>query len=1509
MASFTLADLEQNDLTPDVAENSKPNAFVSALAGIGSGLFKIPEGFVSLGATLIDLGADTNKAAEVEKFFAKINPFDEYAEATTAGKITELIVNIGVPAGMAFKVGTGLAKGALIAKRKDQYLDLGGDMSKAIQKKLKGTKLTRPETRLVDEAFSKTGTGLDKTIAYGTGAGLGGLAEGLFIDDVSEAGSFGDLVGGPTALDRDKKNPETELLNRLRFGIEGVAFTGLLGAAGKTISRIRNQTGTGKAITGKFNQWTDKYLSQPIRSRGAKPQIGFEIEKTMEGRIARDTNVTENAMERINKIAGNIQDKTKKTYGNKTSNRTREKLDEKLNNFLMSDKYLTPNIKQVEEISGNELKKTFVFDIRKIPKTDPITSLPYRVGFGQFKDLKPGAQLPDKAKVLDKKTGKFIKDDLGNDVLEDTMSAEEVVNVQFNKPTEKALKDFKTDFKKTFKATDQELDGIIDEYDRVRGNVEELLTVYASRLTPDALQEFGTMMRNSFKDAFDRGYDVFKNNKGDLKLAKNYRPTQKVLEETAESFVNDVATKSKGKLKLTKQEAMTMADEIWDGTELAKGVLLGQGTRAAGQVFLKSVPDFYVKSIADTLANTKKQIVGQSNKLLKDLTPEGQKVIKNLLGKTKNPMSTLVEGTANLSSQVRFNQYLDDLAKENSRRTNTWNRWNDGYTEINPRTGKEITVAPKTGPEPPIPFLFDDTGKGRKIAGGDSRNYQQILGTAARAQEGTALGKFSDPLATLKPLDETERAAQIIKQQDAKLQALENARLKAAEKGETLTKSKLDKIARKAEEDALDDILNPLAGKVAFTEYADALTKTKELSKSFLAQIYQNTVLYPKATAQMAKTILAPFTHARNFISAAAFAGANGLLPFGNIDDVKKAFNALQVKGFRRDNPLYQELLELGVVNSQVQLRDLLGLMEDAKFGSILNRIGPDFNGVNTFLRKMASLKKGFEDAYTAEDDFWKIFTYFGEKSRLKNAYNASGLKAGMEFVDPNGVKQIFNDEYLKKEAANLVKNQVPNYAFVSEAVRGIRRLPIGNFVAFPAEILRTGTNIVSRALDEINYKVIINGKEKTPLKARGLQRLFGMVTTSTVLPAGLVSVMSTIYDVSKEEIEAMRRYVPEWSKNSTLIPFKDKDGNLEYIDFSHMNAYDTLVRPIQTVINAVNEGKQDKDGIMGDFLLGLIESTSELGQPFITESMWTAALQDVSPILGRGGVDASGRRIYDLDVDSVGDAFAKSILHLGETQVPLNWKQLERLGMSIIPKDNKGRFNERGDQFELGNELLGIAGLRRVEVNPQKGLTYKVTDYKKGIRAARNIFTRRTLKGGEVTPEEVVDAYIDSNKALFEVNREMYKNMKAAQTLGLGEGQIEDVMIRRGERNAFNSLIDGEFRPYKMSNDVESIFEINAERLGFSNPLNSALDVLDNIYEILTQTPTSLDVFPNLPNPFRQSIIPNLGSTPVGQLPPLVSGATTSVVNANAKFGSIPYTQLPQDQKLDRIEKVDKLI
>ena len=60
------------------------------------------------------------------------------------------------------------------------------------------------------------------------------------------------------------------------------------------------------------------------------------------------------------------------------------------------------------------------------------------------------------------------------------------------------------------------------------------------------------------------------------------------------------------------------------------------------------------------------------------------------------------------------------------------------------------------------------------------------------------------------------------------------------------------------------------------------------------------------------------------------------------------------------------------------------------------------------------------------------------------------------------------------------------------------------------------------------------------------------------------------LYDVTEDEIQALRQFVPEWSKNSTLLPMRDDDGNLRYIDFSHSNAYDVIGRPFRTLLNNV---------------------------------------------------------------------------------------------------------------------------------------------------------------------------------------------------------------------------------------------------------------------------------------------------------------------------------------------------
>jgi hypothetical protein len=114
----------------NTAERDNDTAWYTAAAsGIASGLLKIPEGVFSLGAELIDLGADTNLAADVEQFFDKLNPFEEIAEERAIGKLTEAIVQVGVPGTIGFKVANRLARNltskALRARRAGAYAEFG----------------------------------------------------------------------------------------------------------------------------------------------------------------------------------------------------------------------------------------------------------------------------------------------------------------------------------------------------------------------------------------------------------------------------------------------------------------------------------------------------------------------------------------------------------------------------------------------------------------------------------------------------------------------------------------------------------------------------------------------------------------------------------------------------------------------------------------------------------------------------------------------------------------------------------------------------------------------------------------------------------------------------------------------------------------------------------------------------------------------------------------------------------------------------------------------------------------------------------------------------------------------------------------------------------------------------------------------------------------------------------------------------------------------------------------
>ena len=89
---------------------------------------------VSLGAELIDLGADSNTAASVEQFFDDVNIFEDTAQDRVAGKLVEVFTQIGIPGTAGFKAATKLADKAIKAKKAGNYVN---SRSKALQDGMK----------------------------------------------------------------------------------------------------------------------------------------------------------------------------------------------------------------------------------------------------------------------------------------------------------------------------------------------------------------------------------------------------------------------------------------------------------------------------------------------------------------------------------------------------------------------------------------------------------------------------------------------------------------------------------------------------------------------------------------------------------------------------------------------------------------------------------------------------------------------------------------------------------------------------------------------------------------------------------------------------------------------------------------------------------------------------------------------------------------------------------------------------------------------------------------------------------------------------------------------------------------------------------------------------------------------------------------------------------------------------------------------------------------------------
>jgi hypothetical protein len=626
-------------------------------------------------------------------------------------------------------------------------------------------------------------------------------------------------------------------------------------------------------------------------------------------------------------------------------------------------------------------------------------------------------------------------------------------------------------------------------------------------------------------------------------------------------------------------------------------------------------------------------------------------------------------------------------------------------------------------------------------------------------------------------------------------------------------------------------LVNRLKGLHTTQEIADAFDPVNKLSNFFtgpydnkfskgMSDAYKYLFLYPKAGAQVAKTVLSPTTHIRNFLSASSFSIANGTLfadPRLVAKAMKEAAKTVQF-GLRSPEGMkeYRKLLRGGVVNTNTKMGDYQALLKDLE-------LNPDggftTSGFKKMLRALARVTKPAQDLYTLEDDLYKVYNYHIEKARLGNAYAKAGIKK--------------TTDQIEDEAMDIVRNTVPNYAYVSDVVKGLRATPFANFASFPSAIMTSATGIGARILKEMKHSKPTKGgnmspmvfeigkgfvKNDNPLYGIGMKRLLGSATAMGGIGVGLTAGFKAIFDTTDAQEEALDRWVAPYEVGDKKLISHDmnKDGKKEYYyqNWSNNNAYDYLETPFRSMLRKVQEGIETEEQLSKGFVKGISDAFSKSIEPFVTESIAPEAIID---IFVREGKTREGKVLYT-DQTPIEDKIKIITKHIIDTQIPLSKSQLTRLYYAYtgLPAAKSGQT------YELEKELPGLLGWRLIKIDPIRGLDFKITAYDKAKRGATREFTGgdTRLLSSPATKDEVIRQFFVTNRALFNAQQNMHLDLEAGKEFDVTNDQYAQVFEKRLRSvNEYGPFIDGVFMPYTPSENIAKKFEEKSREFAASNP------------------------------------------------------------------------------------------
>ena len=725
----------------------------------------------------------------------------------------------------------------------------------------------------------------------------------------------------------------------------------------------------------------------------------------------------------------------------------------------------------------------------------------------------------------------------------------------------------------------------------------------------------------------------------------------------------------------------------------------------------------------------------------------------------------------------------------------------------------------------------------------------------------------------------------------------------------------------------------------AAPEVANALVGAKELTASLYGLPGYKSLMTLKAGAQISKTILSPMTQVRNFTTASFFPLASGLI--GGKVGFKDAWRLTAgdiFQGAKTDKQKLariENLINRGVIDQNINVQEMKRVLEKAKDGKIT---------FNTLMN--TKIMQKLTDIYQGADNFWKIYSDNFYQGALKTAFGnpetlIKGSKAyntymqniedwfrvvgGQRFVklDPlTGVEKT-PLQALEEASAYLVTNTIPTYSKVPAIIENIRNLPLGNFVAFPAEILRTTANIINIGARELT-------STNPFIRQMGARRLVGVSTVLGGIGFTVQKGAQYMTGVDEEMMKAFQSsFAPPYQKNSTLVPVSapDENGNFKYYNFSYSNPYDSLVAPVNGLLGAFTEGRLREDNVMSIFMNsmfgGAIDPNKRKGAiiefltPFISESIGTERAFDVTV---RGGKTSEGKQIY-FPQDKPDVIIANSLKHIFGGLTPGAVTSFARIWDGAT-----GRFTDYGTQRDGLDEVVALmSGVRVEDAKPLSSMPFILTSFNGDKKNMRSKFAR-TAYSARSNAEQKLGAYVQYMLESFDSQNKLYTTLKNAETLGVSKSKLKKILEERLTKSESKLLLKGIFKTPSYSENAFKSIETRLKKedvfagIRIGNENDTVMEIYDDLkkdlkkYKLGGSTDNLNDAIDSLLSPgveevrdLRSDLAPPTGTLIAetkAVLPVDVNKdvpVNPSLFANNINIGT-QYNLLPTDQKFDKL-------